>query len=446
MIRAAVIDNGLSWIGACYPANAAIDFARLPARSAHASDLHQYDWVVVPNGSDHVALWRARAAVSSVLERGGVLTCGDGWFTDWVPGNRWIHDNSQPTALVRYRIRSDRHGLLRDIDLDDFNFRDGISGWWACGYIEAAPGAEVLLEDTWGRPVLVLDEHSTPGKMLLSASGPLAENHGGNAGIDRFWQRALQFLAGTRPLTAPSMIPELPAEDATQQLPNESASTIGLVFNGVWSHWAFATAPKYRPCYRLLYVHELDWAAISTLDALVIPFQSDLNVLLTLQPLFERFLDGGKKIAMFGDSGASWPGARWEHRPVDNAWWRKDPTRPPITATDRTHPLYGQLADRHCGWHCHGAFTSLPSAARVIQHNAAGEAITWEVQRGPGTLLVSTKDPIVEHGVQQIRHLDHYNDALTQWLCNTRPAGPFTVERRWYAVRNFRPSPAPNAA
>jgi len=78
MIGAAVIDTGLSWIGACYPATAAIDFSLLPARSAHTSDLHRHDWVVVPNGSDHVALWRARSAVSSVLERGGVLICGDG--------------------------------------------------------------------------------------------------------------------------------------------------------------------------------------------------------------------------------------------------------------------------------------------------------------------------------------------------------------------------------
>jgi hypothetical protein len=48
--------------------------------------------------------------------------------------------------------------------------------------------------------------------------------------------------------------------------------------------------------------------------------------------------------------------------------------------------------------------------------------------------------------VQQIRHLDHYNEALTQWLCQRRPAGPFTVERRWYAVRNFSPATQPAAA
>lgn len=29
-----------------------------------------------------------------------------------------------------------------------------------------------------------------------------------------------------------------------------STPRIGLVHNGVWSHWAFVTAPKYRSRYR----------------------------------------------------------------------------------------------------------------------------------------------------------------------------------------------------
>jgi hypothetical protein len=171
MIRTAVIDNGLSYVRSCYRSSEAIDFAFVPAQMAHASSLHAHDWVMVPNGCDHVALWRARGAVAAVLARGGAVVCGEGWFTDWVPG-----------------------------------------------------------------------------------------------------------------------------------------------------------------------------------------------------------LQTGRKIAVFGDSAAVWPGVRWESRPVDNAWWRKDPSRPHIT------------------------------------------------------------------GVQQIRHLDNYNDALTHWLCQQRPSGPFTVERRWYAVRNFRPA------
>ena len=69
----------------------------------------------------------------------------------------------------------DPHGLLQGLDLDQLNFSHGMSGWWACGYIQAAPGADVLLADTWQRPIVVLDEVSTAGRMLLTASGPLAD-------------------------------------------------------------------------------------------------------------------------------------------------------------------------------------------------------------------------------------------------------------------------------
>lgn len=84
-------------------------------------------------------------------------------------------DNSRRTLDVRYAPGPDPHGLLRNIDLDELNFSHGMSGWWACGYLRAAPGAQVLLADTWQRPVAVLDEASTRGRMLLTASGPLAD-------------------------------------------------------------------------------------------------------------------------------------------------------------------------------------------------------------------------------------------------------------------------------
>lgn len=42
---------------------------------------------------------------------------------------------------------------------------------------------------------------------------------------------------------------------------------------------------------------------------------------------------------------------------------------------------------------------------------------------------------MVEHGIQQIRHLDHYVDKLTTWLCGETPTGPFTIDAAAYGVR-----------
>lgn len=52
-----------------------------------------------------------------------------------------------------------------------------------------------------------------------------------------------------------------------------------------------------------------------------------------------------------------------------------------------------------------------------------GEIITWRTDRYGGTLFASTLDPIVEDGIQQIRHLDNYVDKLTTWLSETTPEG-----------------------
>jgi hypothetical protein len=126
------------------------------------------DLLVVPNGSDHVALYRSRDAIHAHLAGGGALFVEDGWFTDWVPGNRWVHDNTHPTRDVRYRVADDRHGLFDGIDLTAFDFQDGLSGWWSCGSIVPSATAEVALVDTWDRPIVVVDK-----RMVLTASGPL---------------------------------------------------------------------------------------------------------------------------------------------------------------------------------------------------------------------------------------------------------------------------------
>ncbi|MDX1666919.1 MAG: hypothetical protein R3350_06810 [Saprospiraceae bacterium] len=176
MIRAAVIDNGIVGLKQCFLSSDKVDYNFLEVSEHFAPDLSPYDLLVVPNGSDQIALHRQREPIRNFLDAGKTLFCFDGWFTDWVPGNQWVMDNSKKTIDIRYTINRDRYQLFEGIDLDAFNFSNGISGWWACGYIQAAPNADVVLEDTWQRPIVVLDETTTPGRMLLTASAPLGDD------------------------------------------------------------------------------------------------------------------------------------------------------------------------------------------------------------------------------------------------------------------------------
>ena len=175
MLQALLISNGLQGLENYYVSNEVVHYSTCFITKDFAPDLTPYDLLVVPNGSDHVAMLKIKDQVRAFLDAGRALVCCDGFFTAWVPGNQWVMDNSRRTQDVRYSPGPDRHGLLRNLDLDQLNFSHGMSGWWACGYLRAAPGADVLLADTWQRPIVVLDEVSTAGRMLLTASGPLAD-------------------------------------------------------------------------------------------------------------------------------------------------------------------------------------------------------------------------------------------------------------------------------
>lgn len=201
---------------------------------------------------------------------------------------------------------------------------------------------------------------------------------------------------------------------------------IGLVFNGVWSHYTFAMAPKYKDLVELIYIYDLDAEAISVFDALIIPFQSNQLALSERKEAIYAFLRSGKKVFIEGDCTHDWLNAAWEDRPVNNYWWVKDPNDPPVAHTNFEHPVYKGLKPRHACWHTHGAYTRIPEQAEVIQTTAHGEVITWQTTVYGGVLMATTLDPIVEHGIQQITHLDNYTDKLIYFLCGEQPQGVFS--------------------
>jgi len=211
-------------------------------------------------------------------------------------------------------------------------------------------------------------------------------------------------------------------------------SKIGLIFNGVWSHYTFAKAPKYQNIYDLVYIFDLEYDRIKEYDAVIVPFQSNQKELSKRQDALYRFLADGKKVFVEGDSTTEWMEGVWEDRPVNNYWWVENPDKPPVTETDYTHPVYQGLKPRHACWHVHGVYVDVPEHAEVIQKNEEGEIISWQTHFYGGTLFATTLDPVVEHGIQQITHLDHYVDRLTCWLCGVEPEGGVTFKEDDFGI------------
>ena len=198
MLEAAYIDNGVEGLARMFRANQRVRYTPLPVTSNFSPDLDPFDLLIVPNGSDHVAMARIAPKIHRFLDQGKTLFCFDGWTTNWVPGNTWVYDCSKPTKEIRYFEGTDRHGLLKGVPMDELVFMHGISGWWACGYIEAGEGADVLLADTWDRAIIVVDERTTAGTMILTASGPLADCDidGEETGLSLLYRHFLELAAG----------------------------------------------------------------------------------------------------------------------------------------------------------------------------------------------------------------------------------------------------------
>ena len=175
MLKAILISNNIEGLEKYFQSNEKVCYEICHVTKHFDPDLSSYDLLVVPNGSDQVAMGKIKDKVNHFLDEGKALICCDGWFTDWVPGNQWRMDNDKKTIDIRYFIKDDPHGFFNGLDVNEFIFSHGISGYWACGYIDAAENATVILEDTWQRPIIVLDEKTTNGIMFLTASGPLGD-------------------------------------------------------------------------------------------------------------------------------------------------------------------------------------------------------------------------------------------------------------------------------
>ncbi|MEL6651963.1 MAG: hypothetical protein AAFQ87_14270 [Bacteroidota bacterium] len=175
MIKALYIHNHIEGLSPCFQSNERVQYDAAYVGDPFEPDLMAYDLLIVPCGSDQIAMLRIKDQIRAFLDAGKTLFCFDGWFTDWLPGNRWIMDNSKKTIDVRYSLQEDPYHFFQDVNLNSLIYSNGISGWWACGYIEPASQAKVILEDTWGRAIMVLDEVSTAGKIVMTASGPLSD-------------------------------------------------------------------------------------------------------------------------------------------------------------------------------------------------------------------------------------------------------------------------------
>lgn len=213
----------------------------------------------------------------------------------------------------------------------------------------------------------------------------------------------------------------------------ERAVRIGAVYGGSAAHHRALTVAKYaRHLDRLVYLPELAEAELSDLAVLVVPERLHRGCLQRARPVLQGMLERGGTVVVFGeqsiyhDEPEGWlPGVRFEHRPTNYWWWLERTARSGIHAPAPGHSLFSHLTMADVTWHHHGVFWPPEGTETVVATDDGGALLYVDQASTPGTLVVSSLDPMSHFGSYFMPATERFLDGFWPWL-----AEEFTVTRR----------------
>ena len=126
----------------------------------------------------------------------------------------------------------------------------------------------------------------------------------------------------------------------------------------------------------------------------------------------DAVLERGGAMLLFGEHQAGWPASvRWTYRPAGGAGQT-------ILKTD-AHGFAAGVGGAVTGLHHHGVLDP-PPGAEVLLAAPDGAAVAYLDQRGtPGTLFVTTVDPLAHFGTTGAADAARFLDAFLPWVVHT---------------------------
>jgi hypothetical protein len=147
-------------------------------------------------------------------------------------------------------------------------------------------------------------------------------------------------------------------------------------------------------------------------DGVWVPEGTPRRRLTALAPRLERLLERGGTVLLFGDQQAGWPASvRWTYRPAGGAGETTIPTR--------AHGFATRVGAAATALHHHGVLEA-PAGSCVLLAAADGAAIAYlDRATTPGTLLVTTLDPLSHFGTTGDAGAARFLDAFLPWVAET---------------------------
>jgi hypothetical protein len=382
-------------------------FIPIPIYELPTLDLRRFDALIVPRSIDQVALNDYRRVIREFLDLPGIVVALGDYRGKWLPGCRaggFTPEDDQPLIKVR------DHALLEGIDSRDLHWHKGINGLCSHGHLTVPPDATILITNSRGDVILYEDRLSTPGIIVAGSQFDIFCHCFSN---DEGALRAMTNLLAWIGDQAPSI------------RERRSRKKIGVVYSGLHFHRDLFTRPEYDDT-ELVYIRYLHDVDLRRYHVLIVPRESNQELLLQVSGRLTDFLNHGRTLVSFGEVVRPWlPNLVWENRrpmvcpsptTVVGTYDKGEVITENLRIETSDHALFEGITLDDLRWHYHGIFHPQPGQTVLLSDGRGGAVILLDEWAHGGKVLATTLDPEEHAGFGAVTITEKFMARCMAWI------------------------------
>ncbi|MDD2510401.1 MAG: hypothetical protein PHP26_03930 [Syntrophomonas sp.] len=198
---------------------------------------------------------------------------------------------------------------------------------------------------------------------------------------------------------------------------------IAAVYSGSQWQYDLFYSGKYRPYFdTVIHACNLQKESLSNCDVLVVPRESNQEMLLLIKNEIIQFLDNGGTVISFGEVTRPWlPKCTWEDKNPrfmydgKSRWDKGELDGKPYKMMIPKHPLFKGLEIEDLQWHFHGMFHAADNTDVLLKYGEEGDIIYLDAKNFKGRILATTLDPEVHAGYGVVKKTQKFLDNVLNW-------------------------------
>ncbi|EJL46707.1 hypothetical protein P4U99_05260 [Brevibacillus agri] len=193
---------------------------------------------------------------------------------------------------------------------------------------------------------------------------------------------------------------------------------IAALYGGSSQHFRSLNEPKYRRYYeKLIYLPDLERTSLDEFDALVVPSQLHMGLVMKSRDKIREFSERGGIVVAFGPQPREWiPGQNWELRPTNFWWWLDKNAKSGLVLQKPDYDLFSYITLEDATWHQHGVYWPPEGAEVLISTEDGGAVLYVDKVSTAGTWIVTTLDPDFHFGSYFMPATERFLDGFLPWL------------------------------